>query len=244
LQEYQSLRGKEDEAFQRGCAQQAFENISETSAQRGKGFRLTEFGVTFDELLEQYFNVYGVSKKEKEYATALCMVNTEFLEEWDRLRKFKKSADAAMKRGIEAALRRSRSLFAIPLQVRRALEENGYELLNPEALRSTIPTILREGLTLEVNKDGLECEVVFMPDGKVFTHVEAGTRSACQRASQKLREEVGNVIRQVGLVTGTPIRLSAEASGFGDGTSSLSSTAQAPQRAPGCSAPVPAKLTR
>ncbi|MBT6068856.1 hypothetical protein HOG48_03810 [Candidatus Peregrinibacteria bacterium] len=230
LQEYQSLRGKEDEAFQRGCAELAFENIQASSPHRAGGLSLTDFGVTFEELLEQFFNDYGVSEKEKQYATALCEVNTEFLEEWDRIRRVRGAADTALKQRIEEALRRSRSLFVVPLKVKRALEEAGYTLVNPGALSVTTPTIVREGLKLVLRKDGLDGEVVFMPDGAIFTHVnaEAGL-GACRRASEGLRRQVGEVVKQVGLITGTPIRLSGRRSGFGDG-SDRPAVSETPQR--------------
>lgn len=109
-------------------------------------------------------------------------------------------------------------LFQIPKQVVSALEEEGFTVQSTD--ESTV-SILEKGQKLIAQKDGQEVEVIFMPDGTIYSHVEhPDGLGACKTLSGEMNQKISQIVQSVSAACGAPVFIQTQSSGVGRGGNS------------------------
>lgn len=202
LNEYQTLRWNDDEAFLRGCAEEAINELNSTNY--NNELILTEWWASFKTILERRYHHDDshANRIEKEFLDKLANANKEFVEKWDELRKknLKKREQVWVIDDqiatFQALIDENRYLFSTIQTVVNMLKEDWFEIQNPELLNMTNSEIIQGWMTIVwINKEWVEKEISFLPDWWIYTHVEhPDWLGACEELSGQLNNQISNVI--------------------------------------------------
>lgn len=201
LNEYQTLRWNPDEMFLRACAQEAVNKLnSEKFVNR---LVLTEWWVSFSDTLEwRYYNEYWTERSkadEKAYADDLANANQEFLDRWNELRKKKKKQLEELDQhlwAIRGLINGNPNLFRTPKLVAQMLENEWFEIQNPEVMEMTTTEMLEKWIKIHWTKaDWTEKEVTFMPNRELLLHVDhPNWWKACADLSKKFEKQIADLV--------------------------------------------------
>jgi len=215
----------QDRQFLMSCAHLALEEMRSENSD----IHLTEFGITFNSLLDRgdYYSQSEAQAIEEQFATRLAKLNKQFLLKWEKIRNRKlkeiqelQDREAAIKEIIKQTrplIDNNRDIISQAKVVSEKLMNSGYKILNIDDVINAVPSVVwQKGLKIvaeNAKKDVVEV-IIFLPGGIIETHVQLPDSEECQKLAKEVRELVSAAITDFAQICCAPIRIGIKSQGL------------------------------